>query len=129
MIHSCVRGKGHSSAGWDRDSGSRGTGVAAYITAKVVGGERCDGGIVVCVFADVLVLGAFLAVGGEVLEDVVGLGDVRGGEGQDGSSDCLHVERRWLVGKDWIGENESRLGSCFGRKGGREASSPFKYWV
>ena len=72
-----------------------------------------------------------MAVGGEVLEDVVGLGDVRGGESQDGGSDGLHVERRWLVGKDWIGENESRLGSCLeGREVGEqdERRSPFKYW-
>jgi hypothetical protein len=73
MIHGGVGCERHRAAGSDGLHGGAGAANAADVAAQVVGGEICDWGIVVGVWADVLVLCAFDGVGGEVLEDVWGV--------------------------------------------------------
>lgn len=60
----------------DGDGRSRGSASTTNVAAEVIRGKVNNRGIVVGVLADVLVLGALDTVRGEVLEDVVTVGDL-----------------------------------------------------
>ena len=60
MINSLVGVKSERVAGFDVDGGGGGPGSAADVASEIRRGERGDGGVVVCVFAQVLVDGELL---------------------------------------------------------------------
>lgn len=89
MVDSLVSVESEAVSGFDVDGGGGGSGGAADVAAQVRGGESGDGAVVVCVFAQVLVDGKFLAIETELLEDVV-RGDEGGGEEGEGEGCELH---------------------------------------
>lgn len=70
MVDGSVESKGEGVSGPDANSLGR-SGFRTQVTSQVVGAEICDGGVVVCVLADVLPHGVLGAPDGQLLEDVM----------------------------------------------------------
>lgn len=86
--------KREGGAGLDVDGGGVGAGLAAGVAAQVVGGERGDGRILVCVLADVLVLAVLVGADRQLDGDVVCRDLADGQRGGDGRcEEGLHCER------------------------------------
>lgn len=99
VVHSLVGGERDGGACGDRDGGGSAARATSDVAAKVVVGQDCDGAVVVCVLPDVLVLGALLAVGGEVLEDVCkSISGCAYNTGKEPYSGHAQPQRGWRAG-------------------------------